>query len=585
MYKNKNCGELTLKNLNEIVLVAGWVSKTRNLGSLIFIDLRDRSGIVQLACKDSNPIFKSLTEIKSEFVLSAQGKIVIRESINPNIKTGEVEIELINVKVLSQAMLTPFEIKDDLEASEDLRLEYRYLDLRRPIVQSKLILRHKMISSIRSYLDSKDYIEIETPAFGKSTPEGARDYLVPSRIHPGAFYALPQSPQIYKQLLMISGFEKYYQVARCFRDEDLRADRQMEFTQIDIEASFVDEEDIMALMEGMIVKIMKDCLNIDIKIPMKRIPFLESMDKYGCDKPDLRFGLELVDITNISKDIDFIVYKEALAKKGVIKAINLKHAASKYSRKDIEKLSEYIKKFKTNNLIWIKKEEEYSSSINKYLSEDYIKNLENVLTIEKGDLVLLIAGKKDVVNQSLAYLRNYFGKDLNLIKENQFEYAWITNFPSFEYNEEEDRYDATHHPFTSPKDDCKDKILSEPENCYSKHYDMVLNGYELGSGSIRIFEDSVQREMFKALGLSENDINEKFGFFTNALKYGTPPHGGIALGIDRLAMLFTNSTTIRDVIAFPKNANAVCPMSKAPSLVDEKQLKDLHIKVIKDEKN
>lgn len=571
--------ELNLKNVGENVSLVGWVSKTRNLGGLIFVDLRDRYGITQLVCKPENQCYEVIKNVKNEYVLNVSGNVLERESKNPNLPTGEIEVEVTECVILSEAQQTPLIIADKTDALEDVRMKYRYLDLRRPVMQQNLILRHNICKAARKSLECKDFVEIETPIFGKSTPEGARDYVVPSRVHPGKFYALPQSPQIFKQLLMVSGFERYYQIARCFRDEDLRADRQMEFTQIDLEMSFVDEEDVYEVIEDMLKTIFKDVMDIDLVTPFPRLGFDESMEKYGNDKPDTRFGLELQNINDIAQTLDFSVFKDAIANGGLIKCINVKGAASKYSRKHIDEFTEQIKKFKAKGLAWFKYDgENVSGGISKFITPEALCQLKDKLSLEADDLVVIVADKKEVVNSSLAYLRNFFGKDLGLIDENKFNFLWIVNWPSFEYSEEEDRYIAAHHPFTMPKDEWKDKLLTEPQNCYSKCYDVVLNGYELGSGSIRIHEPQVQKDMFKAIGLTEEQAQEKFGFFVDAFKYGTPPHGGMALGLDRLAMLLTGSTSIRDVIAFPKTANAMCPMSEAPSEIDDYQLNELKIK-------
>ena len=571
--------QLRLSNVNEHVSLVGWVSKTRNLGGLIFVDLRDRYGITQLVCKPEHECYETIKNVRNEYVLNVSGTVLERESKNPNLPTGDIEVLVDKCVVLSEANQTPLIIADKTDALEDVRMKYRYLDLRRPIMQYNLILRNNICKAARKSLDLDDFIEIETPIFGKSTPEGARDYVVPSRVHPGKFYALPQSPQIYKQLLMVSGFERYYQIARCFRDEDLRADRQMEFTQIDLEMSFVDEEDVHQVIENMLKTIFKDVMNIDLVTPFPRLGFDESMERYGNDKPDTRFGLELQNINYIASNMDFSVFKDAINNGGVVKCINIKGAANKYSRKDIDAFTEQIKKFKAKGLAWFKYDgSAVSGGISKFITEDVLNSLVQKLGLEADDLVLIVADKKNVVNASLAYLRNFFGKDLGLIDENKYNFVWIVDWPSFEYSEEENRYIAAHHPFTMPKDEWKDKLLTEPENCYSKCYDVVLNGYELGSGSIRIHEPQVQKDMFKAIGLTDEQAQEKFGFFVDAFKYGTPPHGGMALGLDRLAMLLTHSPSIRDVIAFPKTANAMCPMSEAPSKIDDYQLNELKIK-------
>lgn len=578
-------GELRISNVGETVSLCGWVSKVRNLGGLIFVDLRDRYGITQLVCKPENPSYSIMNNVHNEYVLNITGIVLERESKNNNIPTGDIEVEVNECKVLSEANQTPLIIQDKTDALEDVRMKYRYLDLRRPIMQKNLIMRHNICKAVRKSLESADFIEIETPIFGKSTPEGARDYVVPSRVHPGKFFALPQSPQLFKQLLMVSGMERYYQIARCFRDEDLRADRQMEFTQIDIEMSFVDEEDVHNVIEQLLKTVFKDVMNIDIQTPFPRLGFDESMERYGNDKPDTRFGLELQNITKICENMEFSVFQNAIKDNNIIKCINVKNAADKFSRKNIEELQEQIKKFKAKGLAWFKYEKnQVNGGISKFIDDITLDLFIKNINLENNDLVLIVADNKNVVNQSLSYLRNKLGKDLNLIDPNKYNLLWIVDWPSFEWDEDENRYVAAHHPFTMPKDEWKDKLLTDPAHCYSKCYDVVLNGYELGSGSIRIHEPLVQKDMFKAIGLSEEEAKEKFGFFVDAFKYGTPPHGGMALGLDRLAMLLTHSSSIRDVIAFPKTANAIDPMSEAPSRIDDYQLNELKIKFTEEEK-
>lgn len=579
MFRTVNNGSLRIENVNEKVTLSGWVAKKRNLGGLFFVDLRDRYGITQIVSKPGTEGYEVLSNVRNEYVICVTGTVVKRESVNKNIPTGEIEVVVETVEVLSEAEQAPMIIADETDALEDLRMKYRYLDLRRPVMQNNLILRHNITKAVRTYLDSLDFVEVETPIFGKSTPEGARDYLVPSRVHPGKFYALPQSPQIYKQLLMVAGMDKYYQIARCFRDEDLRADRQMEFTQVDIEMSFIDEPDIYAMMEGLLKKVMKDVKGIDIPTPFKRLGFDESMDRFGNDKPDLRFGMELSEITAEAGKLEFTVFQNAITAGGIVKGLNATGASAKYSRKDIDRLTEGVKKYKAKGLMWLKYENNtFSGSISKFLTEEFTNYLINKFDVKNGDLLFFIADEKNITNASLSWLRNTLGKELGLIDPNRYEFVWITDWPSFEFDEEEGRYIAAHHPFTSPKDECKHLLLTNPEKCYSKCYDVVLNGFELGSGSIRIHNQKLQADMFKAIGLDEETIKVKFGYFVEALKFGTPPHGGIAIGLDRLAMLLTNSTSIRDVIAFPKSANAICPMSEAPTEVTDVQLKELKIK-------
>ena len=577
MYRSKTNGELRISNVGEKVTLAGWVSKKRNFGNLVFIDLRDRYGITQLVF--GSEFGEELSNIRNEYVIQVHGTVVERQSKNPNLATGDIEIEVSEVKVISEAKLPPFIIADETDALEDTRLKYRYLDLRRPVIQNELMIRHKVCMETRKFLDEVGFIEVETPVLCKSTPEGARDYLVPSRVNKGKFYALPQSPQLFKQLLMVGGMDKYFQIAKCFRDEDLRADRQPEFTQIDIEMSFVEENDVMTLAESLVARIFKNIKNVDVKLPLMRMPYDEAINNYGSDKPDLRFEMKINEVSDIFKNTTFTVFSNVLNNGGLINCLVVKGVASKYSRKDLDKLTEFVKTYKASGLATLKIGEELGGSIAKVLSEEELSVLKSRLGLENEDLVLFVADKKNVVKTSLGALRCKLARDLNLIKENDYKMLWVTDFPTFEYSEEENRYVSCHHPFTSPKDGHEEKLLTDKANCYSKAYDIVINGYEAGGGSIRIHDQKVQETVFKALELTEEDINNKFGFFVEALKYGTPPHGGLAFGLDRLVMLLTNTDNIRDVIAFPKNASAVCPMSEAPNVVGERQLKELHISV------
>ena len=567
--------EYNINNVGEKVVLNGWVAKTRNLGGVIFIDLRDRSGIIQLVVKPDNAFYGLASTLHNEYVIKVIGIIVKRESINKNLETGEIEVDVKSLEILNKSLDVPFSLTDDTTALEDTRLKYRYLDLRRNALNKNLILRHKIMMITRNYFDSLGFIEVETPMLCKSTPEGARDYLVPSRVNKGKFYALPQSPQLFKQLLMVGGIEKYFQITKCFRDEDLRADRQPEFTQIDMEMSFADEFEIMDITEKLIAKIFKNVKGIDVKLPLLKMKWDDAMDKYGSDKPDLRFDLPIIDITNIFSNTNIEFLQNVL-----VNTIVVKNMASEFSRKDIDNLTNYVKTYKASGLAYLKMEDVLNGSIAKLLSEEEKNNLIKELNLENNDIIFIISGKKNIVKVSLGALRLKLGHDLDLINTNDYQLLWVTDFPSFEWSEEENRFMAMHHPFTAPKDEDVDKLLNDKEHCYSKAYDIVINGYEVGGGSIRIHQEDIQEKMFEALELTKEDINEKFGFFVNALKYGTPPHGGLALGLDRLTMILANTDNIRDVIAFPKTANANDLMSECPSEVSDKQLKELGIKKV-----
>ncbi len=570
--------EINENNVNQIVELYGWVQKVRNLGGLIFIDLRDRTGLIQLVVNPENKNYELANTLKSEYVIKVTGKVVERITSNEKISTGKIEVIVDELELINTSIETPFQIIDGVNANDDTLLKYRYLDLRRNSLMDNFVLRHKITMSIRNYLDKLNFLEIETPILCKSTPEGARDYLVPSRIFNGKFFALPQSPQIYKQLLMIGGVERYFQIAKCFRDEDLRADRQPEFTQVDVEMSFIDENDIMSLCENLVVNVFKETKGIDIKLPLLRMKYDDAIRMYGSDKPDLRFDMRINDITNIFKNTNIEFFNKVIANNGVINAIVGKDLASTYTRREIDKLTEYVKTYKAGGLAYIKFGEEITGSV-KGLTDEEIKDLKEELLKNNNDIVFIICGKESLVKTSLGALRCKVARDNNLIKKDDYKLLWVTDFPSFEWSDTENRFVACHHPFTSPKDEDVDKLLTDKAHCYSKAYDIVINGYEAGGGSIRIHKEDVQEKMFKALELSEEDIKEKFGFFVDALKYGTPPHGGFALGLDRLTMILAGTENIRDVIAFPKTTSSNDLMSEAPNVVSTKQLDELGIKV------
>ena len=580
------CGELRAENENQEVVVCGWVQRQRDLGQLIFIDLRDRTGIVQLAFDDQTDkgIFDKAFAIRSEYVLMAKGVIRHRSSVNKDIPTGEIEIFVNDLRILGEAETTPFEILDSTGAKEELRLKYRYLDLRRPSLQNNLLMRHKMVKVTRDYFDENGFLEIETPVLVKSTPEGARDYLVPSRVHEGKFFALPQSPQLYKQLLMVSGVDRYMQIARCFRDEDLRADRQPEFTQIDLEMSFVDMEDVLSIGEGYIKRLFKEVMNIDIPMPLQRMKYVDAMENYGSDKPDTRFDMKLIDVSDIVKDCEFSVFSGAIQNGGTVRAITAKNSSSVLTRKEIDKLTEFVRGIGAKGLGYIRwVEDAPSCSFAKFMKEEEMSALIEKMGAQKGDCVFFVADKKNTVLSVLGALRLEVAKKLDIIPQDKWNFLWITEFPFFEYDEESASYVAMHHPFTSPTDEGVQYLQSDPEKVFAKCYDLVLNGVELSSGSIRITDPTLQKKMFEALGMSDEEAYEKFGFLTDAFKYGAPPHGGMGIGLDRLCMLMFGCESLREVIAFPKVANSGELMSGAPSAVDELQLKELSIGIIEKE--
>ena len=576
------CGDITESYIGEKITIKGWVQKRRDLGGLIFIDLRDREGIVQVVFNPdlSGEALALAEKIRNEYVLSVTGTVVARGegTVNPNLKTGKVEIHADEVEIINEAKTPPFMIDDQMEVSEDVRLKYRYVDLRRPAMMETFKMRHNVTTSFRNFLNDNGFLDVETPILTKSTPEGARDYLVPSRVHKGEFYALPQSPQIFKQLLMVSGFDRYYQIARCFRDEDLRADRQPEFTQIDMEMSFMDKEEIISLVEDMMKKLMSDVKDVNVSLPIPRMTYDDAMSRYGSDKPDTRFGMELIDVSEIVKESGFKVFAGAVANGGQVKLINVKGAASQYSRKDIDGLTEFVSRYGAKGLAWLKVEEEgLKGPISKFVTEEDASAISTSADAEAGDLLLFVADKKSVVADALGALRLKLGKELKLIDETKFNFLWVTDWPLLEFDEGENRYYAAHHPFTMPVKEDIELFETDPAAVRAEAYDLVLNGYELGGGSLRIYERDIQEKMFKVLGFSKEEAEEQFGFLLEAFEYGTPPHGGIALGLDRLVMLLSGRTNLRDTIAFPKTASASCVLTDAPGGVSEAQLKELSL--------
>ena len=581
------CGDLRLGDTGKTVSLCGWVQRQRDLGGLIFVDLRDRTGLVQLSFDDGTDqaVFEKASSLRSEYVIAATGTVRERESKTDKIATGAIEVYVTELRLLAKAETPPFEIVEHSKANDMLRLKYRYLDLRRPDMQKMIATRHKVTKIARDYFDEQGFYEIETPMLTKSTPEGARDYLVPSRVHPGKFYALPQSPQQYKQLLMLSGFDRYMQIARCFRDEDLRADRQPEFTQIDLEMSFVNEDDVMDIQEGFLKRVFKEVLDVDVQTPFLRLPWREAMDRFGSDKPDMRFGFELKDISDIVKDCSFQVFSAPVAAGGSVRLINVEGGGEHFPRKKIDKLAEFVKTYKAKGLAWTRLHGgEVTSSYQKFLTEEENRAILERAGAKDGDLVLIVGDAKDeVVFAALGALRCECAKQLGILDPMDFKFLWVTEFPMFEYSEEEGRYVAMHHPFTAPMDEDFDKLETDKKNCRAKAYDIVLNGTELGGGSIRISVPETQEAMFRALGFSDEDAMERFGHLINAFKFGAPPHGGLAYGLDRLVMLMAGADSIRDVIAFPKVQNASEPMTQCPDFVDDKQLEELSINVTRKE--
>ncbi|HEY4578423.1 MAG TPA: aspartate--tRNA ligase [Savagea sp.] len=582
MKRTHYCGEVTEKQIGETITIQGWVQKRRDLGGLIFVDVRDRTGIVQTVFNPeaNEAAWKVADKFRNEFVVEIKGKVIEREEAqkNPKLPTGNIEIQAEEVAIVNEAKNPPFMIEDETDVSEELRLKYRYLDLRRPKLANVFKMRSDITRTVRNFLADEGFFEVETPILTKSTPEGARDYLVPSRVHGGEFYALPQSPQLFKQMLMVSGFDRYFQIARCFRDEDLRADRQPEFTQIDMEMSFMSMDDILEMNERLMKQIMKDVKGIDIETHFKRMPYDEAMSRFGSDKPDTRFGMELQDVSALVKDSAFKVFSGAVQAGGQVKAIVVKDGAEDYSRKDIDALGEYAARYGAKGLAWLKVTDEgLNGPIKKFFEGEPGDTLVSELGAEAGDLILFVAAKKSVVADSLGALRLKLGKERQLIDTTQFNFLWVVDWPLFEYDEEAERFVAAHHPFTMPQD--VEELKTSPETVRAQAYDLVLNGYELGGGSLRIYQREVQETMFKALGFSEEEAKEQFGFLMEAFEYGTPPHGGIAFGLDRIVMLLSGSSNLRDTIAFPKTASASCLLTQAPDVVSEAQLKELNIQL------
>ena len=576
------CGDLRSTDIGADVVLNGWIQKRRNLGGLIFCDVRDKTGITQVVFNDetSEELFALADTLRSEYVVGVKGKVVERESKNPEMETGDIEVIADDLVIYSKSETPPIYIKDDDNVDDNLRLKYRYLDLRKKKMQDNLSFRAALTTLARNYYAENGFTEVETPMLIKSTPEGARDYLVPSRINTGRFYALPQSPQTFKQLLMVGGTDRYFQIVKCFRDEDLRADRQPEFTQIDLEMSFVDVDDVIGIQEGFLKRVMKEMKGIDIETPFPRMTYEEAMTRYGSDKPDTRFGFELCDLTDKVRDCEFKVFTDAIAAGGSVRGICVTGGADEYTRKKIDKLTEAVKSYGAKGMVWMKKTQDgVSSSVNKFFSPEQLEDLADTMDAKAGDLILIISDSNKVVFDSLGFLRRHIAGQMGLLDDNKFNFLWVVDFPLFEYDEKEDRWSAMHHPFTSPKLDHAQLLKTDPHKCLANAYDIVLNGVELGGGSIRIHDQEMQEDMFKALNMTQEDIDEKFGFLVEAFKYGAPPHGGLAYGLDRMVMLLTGEKSIREVIAFPKNQNAQCMVSEAPGLVDEGQLDELGIKL------